>query len=205
MDVSGARCGLPLWSYSEFGIEFGGFVEDSIFHYYDRLSYVADVGCRVAVDQYQIGQLAGRDGAEIFIHAHDAGCVERGILQDDVGGNSGLDVDFKLTVKSESCHVVGTVFDGEAGAVEKSFELEHLGERFLVGFFHAFGRRHSGGEQAAADLRGQTIGDWAEANRNFSGRGHVLIFKDRHGEIEFGVMLLQKLDEGLDLRRVEVE
>ena len=93
----------------------------------------------------------------------------------------------------------------EAGAIEKSGELDHLGEGFFVGVFHAFGRSHASGEQSAAHLRGKAAGDGLEAGRDLSGAGHVLIFEDAEREVELGVMILEQLDEGLDLRRGEVE
>src|SRR5208337_1023011 len=118
--------------HSKFGIKFGGFIEDSIFHYENSFSDVADVDGGIAVDECEVGQLASGDGAQIFIHAHDAGGVEGGILQDMAWGNAGLDVEFEFAVEGESGHIVGTVFDGEAGVIEKSGEVEHLGEGFFV-------------------------------------------------------------------------
>ena len=70
---------------------------------------------------------------------------------------------------------------------------------------NAGGRSHSGGEKAAANLGRKAIGDAFVAGRDLSDAGHVLVFKDAEGEIELGVVVLQKLDEGLDLGRGEVE
>ncbi len=190
---------------SQFGVEFGRVVEDAVFYGDEGFADVADVLCGVAVDQDEVGEFAGSDGAEIFIHAHDAGGVEGGVLQDDVGGDAGLDVEFEFAMEGESGHAVGAVFDGEAGAVEKSGEFEHFGEGFFVGVVHAWGRSHAGGEKAAADLGGETVGHGFESGRNLAGVGHVLVFENAEGEVEFGVVSLQELDEGLDGGGVEVE
>ena len=38
-----------------------------------------------------------------------------------------------------------------------------------------------------------------------TGAVEILIFEDTEGEVEFGVMILQQFDEGLDGRGVEIE
>jgi hypothetical protein len=51
-----------LGGYSQFGIEFGGFIENSVFYYYGRFSYVADVPGGISVYEDYVGQFAGGDG-----------------------------------------------------------------------------------------------------------------------------------------------
>src|SRR5208282_5059600 len=133
------------------------------------------------------------------------GGVERGILQNLVGGNARLDVEFEFAMERESGHGVGAGFDGDSGTIKQAGELHHLGERCSVGFVHAGGRSQALREQAAANLRGQAAGDGLEANGDVAGAVQVLIFENAEREIELGVVILQQLDEGLDLGRSEVE
>ena len=196
---------LSLRGDSEFGVEFGGFVEDSVFDDQLGLADVADVFGRVAVDKNQVGQFAGSDRTQVFIHAHDFGGTERRVLENLGGGDAGLVVEFEFVKESESCHGVGAGFDLDSRAIEKAGEVHHLGEGFPVGVIHAGRRSEALGEQAAADLRGETAGDGLKADGDLAGTAHELIFEDAESEIELGVVILQELDEGLDLRRVEVE
>src|SRR5208282_2493355 len=147
----------------------------------------------------------GGYGAQIFVQAHDAGGVHRGILQNLVGRDAGLDVEFKFAVQGESGHGVGAGFDGNSGAIEKAGKIQHFGERLSVGFVHTGWRSQAAREQAAANLIGQAAGDGLEAAGNLSSAAQVHVFEDTEREIELGVVILKQLDEGVHLGRGEVE
>ena len=52
---------------------------------------------------------------------------------------------------------------------------------------------------------GRRLCDGPIAGRNLADAAHVLVFEDAEGQVELGVVILQQLDEGLNLRRVQVE
>src|SRR5260370_580058 len=133
-----------------------------------------------------------------------AGWIQSRVLQNLCRGDAGLVVEFEFAVESESSHGVGAGFDGNSSAIEQASELHHLGERLSVGLVHTGGRSQAGGEQAAANLRRQAVGDGLKAAGNLSGAVEV-IFENAEGEIELGVVVLQQLYKGQDFRRLEVE
>src|ERR1700686_387845 len=108
-------------------------------------------------------------------------------------------------MERESSHGVGAGLNGNSRAIKQTGEIHHLGERFSIGLVHTGGRSHAEGEQAAANLRGQPAGDGLESSGNLAGAAEVLVFEDAEGKVELGVVILQQLDEGLYLRRREVE
>ena len=67
--------------------------------------------------------------------------------------------------------------------IELAREVEHLGEGLLVGVVHAGRWSHSGSEEAAAHLGGETVGDGPEAGRDLANPGHVLVIEDGEREI----------------------
>src|SRR4029077_139945 len=100
-------------------------VSNTVFNGEHDAPDVGDPGRGIAVHQHHVGELAGRDGAEVLVALHHPRGAQGGDAQDLGGRDAGVDVELQLAVEVEAGHAVRAGDDGDAGVVESLHQVLH--------------------------------------------------------------------------------